>query len=92
MSLSTSDICKYGTLEQAKVMGVSCFPYFDAGTLIFLVPILIVIYMFPTEVAYFKGKRDRFSICLLNIFLGISGVGWVIALVWAFLQDKKETA
>ncbi len=56
-----------------------------AWTMIFL---LIGIYMAPTIVAEARKKSDTAAIAALNIFLGWSVLGWVIALVWALKKDK----
>jgi hypothetical protein len=34
-----------------------------------------------------RSKRDALSIFLLNLFLGFTLIGWIIALVWAFKTD-----
>ena len=44
-------------------------------------------YFLPTIIAVIKGKRDTVAILLLNLFLGWSVIGWIIALVWAAKND-----
>lgn len=44
-------------------------------------------YFIPSIVALARSKRNTLSIFLLNLFLGWSLVGWVIALVWAVKVD-----
>ena len=51
--------------------------------------IVLAIYFIPTIVANFKHKDNTTAIFLLNLFLGWTFVGWVIALVWAATKDKK---
>jgi hypothetical protein len=46
-----------------------------------------VIYFLPTIVALARHKRNAVSILLLNLFLGWTLVGWIIALVWASTVD-----
>lgn len=43
--------------------------------------ILAVIYFIPTMVGW--NHRNVNAIILLNIFLGWTFIGWVVALVWA---------
>lgn len=31
------------------------------------------------------------AICMLNLFLGWTFVGWVAALIWAIYKEKAET-
>jgi hypothetical protein len=59
------------------------FPFFGFG---------FILYFLPSIVALVRGKRDSVSVVLLNIFLGWTLVGWVIALVWAFKVDNPLPA
>lgn len=52
--------------------------------------VFICLYLLPTFIAYRKDKKDKLAILLINIFLGSTLVGWVIALVWALTEDKKS--
>jgi hypothetical protein len=54
------------------------FPFFGFG---------FVMYFLPSIVAVVRSKRDTVSIIVLNLFLGWTAIGWVIALVWALKQD-----
>lgn len=59
------------------------------GELFLLVFVLIgiFIYLFPTVTAIYLEQSNVASIAVINIFLGWTLVGWVVALAWAF---KKE--
>ena len=46
-----------------------------------------MMYFLPSIVAFARSKRDTASIVLLNLFLGWTMIGWVVALVWAFKTD-----
>lgn len=48
-----------------------------------LVLILLIIYFIPTMVALSRGHKNCLAIFCLNLFLGWSFVGWVLALVWS---------
>ena len=37
----------------------------------------------PTILAFQRGHDSRMAILVLNLFLGWTGIGWIIALVWA---------
>jgi hypothetical protein len=58
-------------------------PFFGFGFLI---------YFLPTIVALVRHKRNTLSIFLLNLFLGWTLVGWIIALVWASTVDVPAPA
>jgi hypothetical protein len=53
--------------------------------------LFICVYLLPTFIAYRKDKKDKLAILLINIFLGSTFIGWVIALVWALTTDKKTS-
>ncbi len=50
---------------------------------------LLVVYPIPTIVAKIRKKRNIKAIFILNLFLGWTFLGWVVALVWAFIVDKE---
>jgi hypothetical protein len=59
--------------------------------LAFFIPIFgfgLVLYFLPTILAFARSKRDAVSILVLNLFLGWTAIGWVIALVWALKADS----
>jgi hypothetical protein len=59
------------------------FPFFGLGT---------VLYFLPSIIALARSKRDTLAIFLLNLFLGWSVIGWVVALVWAAKNDAPVVA
>ena len=61
------------------VFGFFLFPFFGTG---------FVLYFLPTLVALLREKYDKLSIFLLNFFLGWSVIGWIVALIWAFKNDR----
>ncbi len=46
-----------------------------------------VMYFLPSIIALARSKRDTFSIFLLNLLLGWTFIGWIVALVWAVKSD-----
>ena len=47
------------------------------------------IYFIPTINAYSRKHRSAAGIFLLNLFLGWTLLGWIIALVWSATGDVK---
>lgn len=43
----------------------------------------IIFYLLPSFVAYKRGRTNKSPILLLNLLLGWTFIGWVIALVWS---------
>jgi hypothetical protein len=58
-------------------------PFFGLG---------FVMYFLPSILAFARNKRDTGAILLLNLFLGWTMIGWVVALVWAVKQDAPMMA
>jgi hypothetical protein len=52
------------------------------GTLV-LVGLGVLFLFIPTFVAYHRGHPNAMAIFALNLLLGWTFVGWVVALVWA---------
>ncbi len=58
-----------------------------------ILPALIIVccaltfYFLPTIVAVGCGHRHWAAVFILNLFLGWTFLGWVVALVWAFMAD-----
>ena len=48
----------------------------------------IGVYFLPSFVAGGRQKENVGAIVVLNLFLGWTFIGWVIALVWACMEDK----
>lgn len=59
------------------------FPFFGFG---------FFVYFLPSIIALARSKRDTLAIFLLNLFLGWSIIGWIVALVWAAKNDVPATA
>ena len=64
-------------------LGVIFLPIFGFG---------FVMYFLPSIIALARNKRDTTSILLLNLFLGWTAIGWIIALVWAVKTDVPAVA
>lgn len=43
-------------------------------------------YLLPTLIAVTRKHHNAMAIFLLNLFLGWSVIGWVVALVWSFTK------
>ena len=52
--------------------------------------VAIMIYFIPTMVANSRYHRNAGAIMMVNLLLGWTFIGWVIALVWAMTADVKE--
>jgi len=53
-----------------------------------LITILSLFYFLPFAIAFHKRRANTGAIFALNLFLGWSLIGWVLALVWALKQEQ----
>ena len=68
---------------QLYFLGFLFFPIFGFG---------FVLYFLPAIIAFARSKRDSASILVLNLLLGWTAIGWVIALIWAVKTDTPAVA
>lgn len=52
-------------------------------SIILIAALTIFIYIIPIIVAHKRQHPSRMAITVLDIFLGWSFIGWVVALVWS---------
>ncbi|MBI1234733.1 MAG: superinfection immunity protein [Alphaproteobacteria bacterium] len=57
----------------------------------FLLIVLIGLYFLPALVAAMRGHHNTGAITLLNLFLGWTFLGWVIALVWSATAKRMPS-
>lgn len=57
---------------------------------ILLIVIVFGFYFFPTIIAIKRGKANVASIALVNLFLGWTFIGWIVALVWAVSKQVVD--
>jgi hypothetical protein len=49
-----------------------------------------MVYFAPALIAYENKKRNSGAIFAMNLLLGWTFLGWVIALVWALTKDAPQ--
>lgn len=60
------------------------------GLVIFLIMLAVffIMYFVPTAVAQYRKSENITTVVLLNIFLGWTVIGWIVALILAFAGDS----
>lgn len=56
-----------------------------------LLLIIVAIYFLPTIIAFARRHHQRVPILVVDIFLGWTFIGWLIALVWSVSYVKPQT-
>ena len=63
------------------------------GVSMFLLLVLVIGLAFlPSMIAIFRGHHNALGVVILNVFLGWTYIGWVIALIWACIHIPKPAA
>ena len=62
--------------------------FMSACIIILLVFIFLLVYFMPSIIAYHNKRKNKSAILILNLFLGFTFIGWVIALVWSVMENK----
>lgn len=58
-------------------------------SLIFMIIITALIYFIPTVVCLIRKHTYKFYIIFINIVLGWTLIGWIVSLIWSFIDNKK---
>lgn len=72
------------------VLFIYSLPFLAVMFLVAFFLISFFIYFLPTFVARSRKKKNVAAIFVLNLFLGWAFIGWVIALIWAFMSDANN--
>lgn len=63
------------------------------GVLLATLPVVaIFVYLFPTYVAVRRGHPNALPIFIINLFLGVSIVGWASSLAWACIALDRRAS
>ncbi|MBE6915841.1 MAG: superinfection immunity protein [Ruminococcaceae bacterium] len=54
------------------------------------IAVALAVYFIPSIVAWRKNHIQTTAIILLNVFLGWTFIGWVVALIWATMKEKNQ--
>lgn len=57
-------------------------------TFVILIIIGVAFYFLPTTIGAVRRKRNLVPILLLNLLLGWSIIGWIIALIWSLAYER----
>jgi hypothetical protein len=51
---------------------------------------IILFYLLPAAIAWWKHHQQAFAITVLNLLLGWTLIGWIAAFIWACLSDAPD--
>ena len=66
------------------------FTFFLAFTVTFCLLLSIGGNFLPTIIAIMRKKKNALAIFLVNLFFGMTFIGWVVALIWALMYEDKD--
>jgi hypothetical protein len=61
------------------LLGLACFSF-----------VVLFLYFVPTLIAIGREHHDAAAIALVNLLLGWSFLGWLVALVWSFTAVERR--
>ena len=50
----------------------------------------VTLVLLPSGIAVMRRHKNLIPIILVNVLLGITGIGWIVALIWSFTSNVKE--
>ena len=59
---------------------------FENTEILLILLIILLVYFIPSIIAGGRKHPQKLAIFLLNLFTGGTGIGWIAALVWAFID------
>jgi hypothetical protein len=57
---------------------------------VFLAILIVALYFLPAIIASRRNHHDKNAVFLLNLLLGWTFIGWVLALVWSATGVRKS--
>lgn len=66
------------------------FTFFLAFSITFALLLSVGGYFLPTIIAIMRKKKNTLAIFLVNLFFGMTFIGWIAALIWALMYEDKD--
>ena len=51
-----------------------------------IIIVIFGLYLLPALISFLRRNKNWMAVFLLNLFLGWTGIGWVVALVWSVIR------
>ncbi|MCX5699758.1 MAG: superinfection immunity protein [Candidatus Omnitrophica bacterium] len=51
-----------------------------------IIIVIFGLYLLPALIYFLRRNKNWMAVFLLNLFLGWTGIGWVVALVWSVMR------
>jgi uncharacterized membrane protein YqaE (UPF0057 family) len=58
--------------------------------MLIIILIVLAVHFLPSVIAFRRGHHNRVAILVLNILLGWTLIGWVVAMVWACTAIRPQ--
>ncbi len=76
----------WAAFATSAVAGAHALP---AGTGIILL-VSLVVYFVPCFIALVRDHEQKGWIIMICLFTGWTGIGWLVALAWSFLSQRRR--
>lgn len=73
-------------MRDLSTEGMTSLIYFITGA------IFLSIYLVPSFIAHRQGHPQKQAIVALNLFGGLTFIGWVVALTWSLMKQNKPAS
>jgi hypothetical protein len=50
----------------------------------------VILYLLPALIAFLRRHQNRYAIFFLNLFVGWTGIGWIISFVWSCTNQVQQ--
>jgi hypothetical protein len=83
-----------GKFDEVLTFLFAAFILVGTGILSIAIPLFLIssgigLYCLPIIVGIYRKHSNLAPIVLVNLFLGVSVIGWIIALTWSFSDNTK---
>jgi hypothetical protein len=83
---------KSGIILNEKGLFRVAYAAYQIALLTLLLSGALAFYFFPSLFAYRTGRKNATAIFVVNFFFGVTAVGWIFALIWAFRGKRRREA
>lgn len=74
----------------AHAQSIANLPDEQRESIVTFVVVGLAIFLLPSWIALSRNHHNKGPIILVNVLLGITGIGWLVALIWSASAVRKD--